>query len=60
LKNENFQTRKAFENIYDYWQDIERPGFSDWQHCYPNDGWGKFPKFGGKIYREGRFDTLYI
>jgi hypothetical protein len=30
LKNENLQTRKAFENIYDYWQDIEAPSFSDW------------------------------
>lgn len=33
---------------------------SDWQECYPRDGWGIYPKFGGKIRIEGTFDTLYI
>lgn len=33
---------------------------SDWQESYPRDGWGIYPKFGGKIVRQGTFDTLYI
>lgn len=60
LQNEDFVTKKALEKIDTYWQPIEPPGYEDWQHCYPRDGWSTYPKFGGKILNPGRFDTLYI
>lgn len=53
-------TKAALSDIDKYWQEIEQPGWSDWQHCYPKDGWGVYPKFGGKKYRKGQFDTLCI
>ena len=53
-------TKKALTNIPKFWQKLQIRDSSDWQECYPRDGWGVYPKFGGKILREGTFDTLYI
>ena len=50
----------ALSKIDTFWQPMKAPGFWDWQHDYPRDGWGIYPKFGGKILKEARFDTLYI
>ena len=63
LKDESYETRRAFDDIYHYWQDIETPGFDDWQHKNPYDGWGDYAKFDAqfrKPFKLDSVDTLYI
>ena len=60
IEDENPVTQKALSSIHKFWKNIQVEDGSDWQECYPRDGWAIFPKFGGKIFKKGSFDTLYI
>ena len=49
ITGESNSTKKALSDIPKFWQNIKVRDLSDWQECYPKDGWAPYPKFGGKI-----------